>query len=60
MGIRNNSRRKYDSEFKRETFRLVLEEGRKASEIEHNPGIIWGWVFRWVRVIKFEQMKIIA
>jgi transposase len=45
----NKGRRKYDNEFKREAVRLVIEEGRKASEIERNLGITPTLVSRWVR-----------
>jgi transposase len=41
-------RRKYDNEFKREAVRLVVEEGRKASEVERNLGITTSLVSRWV------------
>ena len=36
-------------EFKREAVRLVVEEGRKASEVERNLGITPTLVSRWVR-----------
>ena len=42
-------KRSYDKEFKREAVRLVVEEGRKASEIERNLGITPTLVSRWVR-----------
>jgi len=42
-------RRKYDNEFKREAVRLVVEEGRKASEVERNLGITPTLVSRWIR-----------
>ena len=42
-------RRKYDNEFKREAVRLVVEEGRKASEVERNLGITPTLVSRWMR-----------
>jgi transposase len=42
-------RRSYDNEFKREAVRLVVEEGRKASEVERNLGITPTLVARWVR-----------
>ena len=44
-------RRKYDNEFKREAVRLVVEEGRKASEVERNLGITPTLVSRWIREI---------
>ena len=47
-----NRRRKYDSEFKREAVRLVLEEGQRASEVERNLGITRSLVSRWVREMK--------
>lgn len=42
-------RKNYDNEFKREAVRLVLEEGRKASEVERNLGITPTLVSRWIR-----------
>ena len=42
-------KRSYDNEFKREAVRLVVEEGRKASEVELNLGITPTLVSRWVR-----------
>jgi len=42
-------RKSYDNEFKREAVRLVVEEGRKASEVERNLGITPTLVSRWVR-----------
>ena len=45
-------RRTYDKEFKREAVRLVLEEGRSASEVERNLGIGRSTVARWIREFK--------
>jgi len=45
-------RRNYDKEFKREAVRLVIEEGRKASEVERNLGIGVSTVSRWIREFK--------
>ena len=42
-------RRSYDQAFKLEAVRLVLEEGRKASEVERQLGIGKNIVARWVR-----------
>jgi len=42
-------RKNYDNEFKREAIRLVLEDGRKASEVERNLGITPTLVSRWIR-----------
>ncbi len=46
------SRKSYDNEFKREAVRLVIEEGRKASEVERNLGITPSLVTRWIREMK--------
>ena len=46
------NRRAYDKAFKREAVRLVVEEGRKAVEVERNLGIGKGIVGRWVRELK--------
>jgi transposase len=45
-------RKPYDNEFKREAVRLVIEEGRKASEVERNLGITPSLVSRWIREMK--------
>ena len=42
-------RRTYDSDFKREAIRLVLEDGIKAAEVERNLGVGSNIVSRWVR-----------
>lgn len=46
------ARKSYDNEFKREAVRLVIEEGRKASEVERNLGITPSLVSRWIREMK--------
>jgi len=46
------ARKKYDNEFKREAIRLVIEEGRKACEVERNLGITPTLVSRWIREMK--------
>ena len=43
------NRKKYDSAFKEEAIRLVLEENRKISEVERNLDISRGTLARWVR-----------
>jgi len=45
-------RRTFDNEFKREAVRLVVEEGRKAAEVERNLGIGRSTVARWVREMR--------
>jgi transposase len=47
-------RRTYDSDFKREAVRLVLEDGLKAAEVERNLGVGSNMVSRWVREAKEE------
>ena len=47
-------KRSYDKEFKREAVRLVVEEARKASEVERNLGITPTLVSRWVREMSEE------
>lgn len=47
--VEHRRRRTYDKAFKQETVRLVLEEGRRASEVERNLGIGRSIVSRWVR-----------
>jgi transposase len=41
--------RKYDTEFKRESVRLVLEEGLRVREVERNLGITHGVLKDWVQ-----------
>ena len=47
--VEHRRRRTYDKAFKEETIRLVIEEGRPASEVERNLGIGKSIVSRWVR-----------
>jgi transposase len=42
-------RRKYDSEFKREAVKLVLEGGRVAAEVAKGLGINENVLYRWIR-----------
>jgi transposase len=46
------NRRTYDKVFKQEAVRLVVEDGRKAVEVERNLGIGKGTVGRWVRELE--------
>ena len=43
------NRKRYDLAFKLEATRLVVEEGRKVSEVERNLDISRGSLSRWVR-----------
>ena len=43
------NRKKYDVAFKLEAIRLIVEEGRKVSEVERNLDISRGTLARWVR-----------
>lgn len=43
------NRKKYDLAFKLEAIRLVVEDGRKVSEVERNLDISRGTLARWVR-----------
>ena len=43
------NRKKYDTAFKVEAIRLVIEEGRRISEIERNLDISRGTLARWIR-----------
>jgi len=42
-------KRKYDTEFKREAVRLVVEEGLGVREVERNLGITHGVLKGWVQ-----------
>jgi transposase len=42
-----NPKRKYDKEFKVEAVRLVLEEGRKVTEVANNLGIHENLLHLW-------------
>jgi len=48
------TRKSYDDEFKREAVRLVIEEGRKASEVERNLGITPNLVSKWIQAMKVD------
>ena len=43
------NRKNYDLAFKLEAIRLVVEDGRKVSEVERNLDISRGTLARWVR-----------
>jgi transposase len=43
----NIPRRKYDTEFKREVVRLILEGKRKATEVARELGIRTNMLYRW-------------
>jgi len=42
-------RRSYDSEFKREAVKLVIEGGRVASEVSKGLGINENVLYRWIK-----------
>ena len=42
-------RRNYDSEFKREAVKLVIEGGRVASEVAKGLGINENVLYRWIK-----------
>ena len=42
-------RRSYDSEFKREAVKLVIEGGRVASEVAKGLGISDNVIYRWIK-----------
>ena len=42
-------RRSYDSEFKREAVKLVIEGGRVASEVAKGLGINENVLYRWIK-----------
>lgn len=44
---KNNNKRKYDNEFKREAVRLVVAEGRSVREAANNLGIHENLLFVW-------------
>ena len=52
------SRRKYDTAFKLEAIRLVIEEGRKVSKVERNLDISRGTLSRWVREQKADPEEV--
>ncbi len=49
------NRKKHDLAFKLEATRLVVEEGRKVSEVERNLDISRGSLARWVREKKADS-----
>ena len=51
------NRKKYDTAFKVEAIRLVIEEGRKISEVERNLDISKGTLARWVREKKADPKE---
>jgi transposase len=49
-GVR--SRRSYAAEFKRDAVKLVMEGGRKASEVAKGLGINENLIYRWIKQYK--------
>ncbi|MBJ6802671.1 transposase [Geomonas propionica] len=49
------SNRKYDSEFKREAVKLVVDEGRTIREVESSLGITHGVLKGWVQKHRDQQ-----
>lgn len=43
------SNRRYDSDFKREAVRMIIEEGFGVREVERNLGITFGVLKGWVQ-----------
>ena len=52
------NRKKYDTAFKLEAIRLIIEEGRKISEVERNLDISRGTLARWVRETKADPAEV--
>jgi len=46
------SRRSYDTEFKRDAVKLVIEGGRRASEVAKGLGINENLIYRWIKQYK--------
>ncbi|MBU5639094.1 transposase [Geomonas sp. Red69] len=49
------SNRKYDSEFKQEAIKLVVDEGRTIREVESSLGITHGVLKGWVQKHRDQQ-----
>ena len=45
--MREQKRRRYDAEFKRNAVALADEPGRSVSEVEESLGITQGLIYRW-------------
>ena len=45
--MREQKRRRYDAEFKRNAVALANEPGRSVSEVEQSLGITSGLIYRW-------------
>jgi len=52
------NRKKYDTAFKLEAIRLVVEENRKVTEVERNLDISRGTLARWVREQKADPEEV--
>jgi transposase len=48
----NNNRRSYDTTFKRDAVRLVLEDEKSCRSVERDLGLPAGVVYKWVRQAK--------
>ena len=51
------TRRKFDSEFKRQAIRMVTDDGKSCRAVERDLGLGEGIVYRWVREAKAEPQN---
>ncbi len=53
----STQRRIYDTEFKRETVRLIIEGKRKATEVARELGIRSNMLYRWKQEYTQDQQE---
>jgi transposase len=51
------SRRKFDSEFKRQAVRMVTDDGKSCRSVERDLGLGEGILYRWVREAKADSVN---
>jgi transposase len=52
MNAKRATRRVFDSEFKRQTVRLVTEDKKSCRAVERDLGLSMGTVYKWVQQAK--------
>ncbi|OGU37210.1 MAG: transposase [Ignavibacteria bacterium GWB2_35_6b] len=50
-----HERKVYDKEFKKETVRLIIQEGRRTSDVSKDLGINENVIYRWIRQYKADS-----
>jgi transposase-like protein len=53
----SKKRRIYPKELKKESVRLIIEEGRRSSELSHELGISASLLRNWIKLSKVDKIE---